>query len=291
MRQFILSLPLILSSTLAIAWSPLQDPADAALTIDAEEPVVIDIRSTAAYAKGHVEGAVNVPYHAWRGPETNPGAMITPEKLSLLLSEAGVEPDLPVLVVHEGEGTLDFASAARVYWTLKSAGVGRIAILNGGVRAWTAAGLELSTEEGANFPSDLTFDFEGAPATYLPDVAAALDGDRETILVDARPTEFHDGRERHPMATAAGALPGSANLVHEDWFDGARMVVTPEEARLRLAALGIDGSVPVVNYCNTGHWGATNWFVMSEIAGVPNVTLYPESWVGWTRALVQLAAR
>ena len=57
--------------------------------ISDESPVIVDIRSMADYAKGHVEGAVNVPYAAWRGPETNPGALISDKKLTLILSQLG----------------------------------------------------------------------------------------------------------------------------------------------------------------------------------------------------------
>ena len=41
-------------------------------------------------------------------------------------------------------------------------------------------------------------------------------------------------------------------------------------------------SGPVVTYCNTGHWAATDWFVLSEILGRPNVKLYAGSMVEWS---------
>ena len=124
LRTMLFSIVLVLAAGVARAdWQPLLEAHAAPSAIAVAEPVILDIRSPQAYAAGHVEGAVNVPYAAWRGPESNPGALITDEKLSLLLSEAGIEPDVPVLVTYQGRGTLDFGSAARVYWTLKSAGV------------------------------------------------------------------------------------------------------------------------------------------------------------------------
>jgi len=56
-------------------WRPLVTPAEAA-ELMAADAVVIDIRSVKDYAQGHLETAVNVPYHAWRGPEDNPGELI-----------------------------------------------------------------------------------------------------------------------------------------------------------------------------------------------------------------------
>jgi hypothetical protein len=39
-----------------------------------------------------------------------------------------------------------------------------------------------------------------------------------------------------------------------------------------------------VSFCNTGHWAATNWFILSEILGQAGTQLYPESMVAWSNA-------
>ena len=264
-------------------WSVLQDPAELAPVVDSQGAVILDIRAVADYAQGHLEGAVNVPYHAWRGPEDNPGALISGEKLTLLLSEAGVEPDWPVVVTHAGDGPLDFGAAARVYWTLKSAGVGQIAILNGGVAGWAAAGLDLTTAEGANFPSDYRFSFTQDWMIGEDGVAEVVSGRADALLVDARPESFFTGDEAHERAAWAGTLADALNLPHARWFDGGRLSVTPEEARAAARAAGWTEGTEIVSFCNTGHWAATNWFVLSEIARIEGVRLYPESMVGWTQ--------
>ena len=51
-----------------------------------------------------------------------------------------------------------------------------------------------------------------------------------------------------------------------------------------VAAQAGAADAPAVSFCNTGHWAATNWFVMSEIAGNKEVKLYPESIVGWSKS-------
>ena len=282
---------LSVQASLAEDWQPLLDPDAAVEMIESEDPIILDIRSPGAYAQGHVEGAINVPYAAWRGPESSPGALISDQKLSLILSEAGIEPDVPVLVTYQGKGTLDFGSAARVYWTLKSAGVSQIAILNGGLQAWTSAGFTLDREEGSNFPSDLVFEFDPALQTGRKALAQILSGTTPATLLDARPVGFFNGQKRHNAAASAGTFDGAVNLVHNTWFDGARMNVTPDQVLAALAAKGVDSTKPIVSFCNTGHWAATNWFVLSEIAGINGATLYPESWVGWTRAKGQVASR
>jgi thiosulfate/3-mercaptopyruvate sulfurtransferase len=39
---------------------------------------------------------------------------------------------------------------------------------------------------------------------------------------------------------------------------------------------------PVINYCNTGHQAATNWFVLSELLARPGISLYDGSLSEWT---------
>ena len=51
-----------------------------------------------------------------------------------------------------------------------------------------------------------------------------------------------------------------------------------------LQAAGFTSDKKLVSFCNTGHWAATNWFVLSELSGLKGVKLYPESMVGWSNA-------
>ena len=50
-------------------------------------------------------------------------------------------PALIAAVVSSGADATDFGAAARVYWTLKVLGLKELSVLNGGVKAWAAAGL------------------------------------------------------------------------------------------------------------------------------------------------------
>ena len=53
-------------------------------------------------------------------------------------------------------------------------------------------------------------------------------------------------------------------------------------AELEIVYDDLDPDLPIVSYCNTGHWAATNWFVLSEILGRKDVRLYDGSMVEWT---------
>src|SRR5699024_945797 len=133
-------------------------PELAELVGTAGAPLVLDIRGP-AYEQGHIEGATSAPYALFRGPETNPGALLPEDRLQSLLRKLGITQERPVVVVHQGSNATDFGAAARVYWTLKSSGLEDLAILDGGAAAWAAAGLPLETQTNTPEVSDITISF------------------------------------------------------------------------------------------------------------------------------------
>jgi thiosulfate/3-mercaptopyruvate sulfurtransferase len=264
------------------SWSKLVDPAGLAALERTIDPVVVDIRAIEAFAKGHIPGAVNAPYTQWRGPRDNPGALPSEALLSVLVGESGIDEQTPVVVAHEGSSASDFGAAARVYWTLKSLGVERIAILNGGLNAWVAAGQPLSTEPVRPDPTIFEAVLSEEWRASVSDIeAAAQAGDAR--LIDARPAGFFEGRLWHAAAARPGTLPTAENFSHASWFvEGGPLVVDAERARAIAESAGLVEGATLVSFCNTGHWAATNWFALSELAGIEGVTLYPESMVEWT---------
>jgi thiosulfate/3-mercaptopyruvate sulfurtransferase len=273
----------------AAEWQKLLTPQGLA-TLAAAGPVrILDIRPAQgggpSYAGGHVPGAVSAPYASWRGPAENPGAPLSDAALTERLRSAGIDLATAVVVVHQGADQSDFGAAARVYWTLKSAGVARIAILNGGHAAWAAAGLPVSTEPVVPARTTVTATLSPQWTATVEEVRAASEGTGRAVLVDARPEAFFRGQQKHDAAAAGGTLRGAVNLVHERWFAPQQTAISaPEPAIGRARELAAEANgAPIVSFCNTGHWAATNWFALSEIAGLDNVKLYPESMVGYTR--------
>ena len=289
MLRLILSMVLALGvgtgGAVAGAWQKLVGPDELSALLEAGDVAVLDIRAPDAYAGGHVPGALNAPYGSWRGPAENPGEPLTDAALTERLQSLGNEPDDRVVVTNAGESQTDFGAAARVYWTLKSAGLDEIAILNGGVADWAAAGRPLSTEAAVAERSDATYRLSEKWRVTRDEVAQVIAGGRQATLIDARPPEFWRGETKHPAAARAGTLPGARDLPHSTWFEGAATEVSPADriAELAREMAPAEGAGEVVSFCNTGHWAATNWFALSELAGLDDVKLYPESMVGWTR--------
>lgn len=266
---------------------PLVSAQELATLLESEDVAVLDIRApegSDSYAEGHVEGAVNAPYALFRGPEDNPGQLPSEEQLTETLRNLGLTEDRPLVITYQGSDETDFGAAARVYWTMKSAGIDDLAILNGGLNAWTEAGLALDDAAVTPQPSDITVTWDDTWTASVDDVQAAIDGETDTQLVDARPESFWKGEQAHPAAARPGTLPQSRFFVHSSWFSGGPAIVDADAARKLAQENDLIGSENLISFCNTGHWAATNWFAMSELAGIENVKLYPESMVGWSNA-------
>lgn len=271
---------------------PLVTPAELAAALQTEAPLILDIRAPKApedapsdpnYAAGHIPGALNAPYGKFRGPEANPGALPDAAALTEVLQGLGVTADRPVVIAHQGTDATDFGAAARVYWTLKSSGVTEVSILNGGVAAWAEAGQPLSTDAGTPVPSTFEVSFSDKWMATTADVEKVVKGEDKALLLDARPEEFWAGEKAHPLAARPGTLPQSRYFTHSNWFgEGAASIDAARVVELAKAE-GFIKDEQLISFCNSGHWAATNWFALSELAGIENVKLYPESMVAWSQ--------
>ena len=266
------------------AAQPLLTPAELSATQTAAPQLrVIDIRDPQSYAAQHIPGAVNAPYGKWRGPATNPGELPDVSKLTQLVQSLGLTPATHAVVVSSGADATDFGASARVYWTLKTLGLKELSIVNGGMKAWADAQLP---QDGAAV--------KVAPSRWQPQIDTSLIATREDIrknldlsnaaLVDSRPDAFYQGKTRAPAAKLSGTLPGAQQLDFNQWFvPGTSTFVDTATAKQIAAKVQRKSGQDMVAFCNTGHWAATDWFGLSEMAGLPNVKLYAGSMVDWTQ--------
>jgi thiosulfate/3-mercaptopyruvate sulfurtransferase len=250
--------------------------------------VVLDVRSaidgggTEAFVRGHIPAAVHSDYDkgGWRVTRGGvPFMLPTVPELEKLIGELGIDEDSHVVVAPAGVHNTDFGSAARVYWTLKVAGLTRVSILDGGYAAWVGA--RQAVETGPSRPTPKIF------TASLDKSLIAESGDIERIeqyggatLVDARPASFFNGKDKAPAAKAYGHIKGAVNVDNASFYDATSNRLKPKADLERIAAQIPAG--PAVSYCNTGHWAATDWFVLSEILGRKDVRLYYGSMVDWT---------
>ncbi len=252
--------------------------------LEKDKPLILDIRGNNV-KDGYIPGAISVSYSAFRGPKNNPGQLVTNAHLTSLFQELGILPERPVVVVFQGKDATDFGAAARVYWTLKSAGIKKIAILNGGMNGWKRGGKRATSAVPSKpVKSEIVVTLSDEWLASRAEVLASVDGTVNATLIDARPESFHKGKKQHPAAARPGTLPKSGIFPHTQWFQAGATIHKESEANKILQAAGFKSDKKLISFCNTGHWAATNWFALSELSGLKGVKLYPESMVGWSNA-------
>ena len=285
MKSLVLAAGLLWAGVGTMAAQPLLSPAELAAAQQATPaPVVIDIRDPKLYATGHIPGALNAPYGKWRGPASNPGELPDISKLSTLVQSLGLTPTTHAVVVSTGADTTDFGAMARVYWTLKTLGLKELSIVNAGMKSWAADGKPVIQGDAPAV----------AASSYQPRLDESLIATRAQVrqhvdlsnaaLVDSRPDAFYKGETRAPAAKLSGTLPGAQQLDFNQWFvKGTTQFVDAATAKQIADKITRKEGQDTVAFCNTGHWAATDWFGLSEMAGLPNVKLYAGSMVDWTQ--------
>ena len=233
---------------------------------------------TALSAKHGVPGAHGVITATGADAPASGGRHPLPnrEKFATWLSEVGFSNDMQA-VVYDRNGA---NYCGRLWWMLKWAGHANVAVLDGGLQAWTAAGGQITAgEEPAHFQSNFTLGQELVALVATKTVADNL-GQPAQTLVDARGAPRFRG-EVEPLDPAAGHIPGALNrpFASNIGADGKFKPAAVLKAEFETLLAGRDPA-SVVHQCGSGVSAVANLLAM-QIAGLGNTGLYAGSWSDW----------
>lgn len=233
-----------------------------------------------AWGRGHLPGALFADLEADLSgtPDATSGRHPLPDPAALAawLGDHGVDADVQVVCYDADSG----AFAARLWWLLRWLGHERVAVLDGGLAAWRAAGYPEETAPPAR-PAPRRFE----PRRRDPEAwvdAAAIAATPALLVVDARAPERFRG-EHEPIDPVAGHVPGARNrpFTRNLGADGRWL----DAGTLRAEWQRVTGEAPaadVVHMCGSGVTAAHNVLSM-EHAGLAGSRLYPGSWSEWIR--------
>jgi thiosulfate/3-mercaptopyruvate sulfurtransferase len=199
------------------------------------------------------------------------------ERFAVWLSSVGFANGMQA-VVYDRNGA---NYCGRLWWMLKWMGHAAVAVLDGGLQAWQAAGGAVSEgDEPAHFQSNFV---PGSPLATLVDtrsVAARL-GRPEQTLIDARAAARYRG-EVEPLDPIAGHIPGALNRPYTENFglDGKFKPAAQLRAEFDSLLAGRDPAT-VVHHCGSGVSANPNVLAM-QIAGLGPTALYAGSWSEWS---------
>lgn len=273
------------------AASPLVSTGWLADNLSNEQIVIIDLRnkldkgSYETFKKGHIPGSVHSDYlkDGWRvGKDNVVGLLPSEAQFEALAQKLGVSDYSHVVLIPAGVNATDFGSAARAYWTFKTFGHDNVSVLDGGYRRWADDYPQQIETGGGKMPAAGNFKAVFKANNYVDGSAVAqrVAAGTGAVLLDGRTEEQFYGSEKHPKARTHGRLPGA--VLHSQSL-GYNDATNQLKTRTELAEIyGDYADQPIISYCNTGHWAATNWFVISEVLGNKEAKLYDGSMVEWS---------
>jgi thiosulfate/3-mercaptopyruvate sulfurtransferase len=200
------------------------------------------------------------------------------EKFAMWLSSVGFSNAMQAVVYDRNNANY----CGRLWWMLKWAGHDAVAVLDGGLQAWQAAGGPVrGGEEPSHFQSNFELRTPLRALATTQDVAGRLGQERQT-LVDARATPRYKG-EVEPLDPVAGHIPGALNRPFGQNIgpDGKFKPAQQLRAEFDQLLAGRDPAT-VVHHCGSGVSAVPNLIAM-DIAGYPPGALYAGSWSEWCR--------
>ncbi len=208
---------------------------------------------------------------------------------------ADIDSDLPHMVPSAGRfarlvGALGVSDSSRVvfydqnatmwatrgWWMMGLFGHDNVAVLDGGLAAWQAAGHPVETGEPAPAtPGHFTPRLRAARLSGLGDMLGT-----DALVLDARSAARFAGRSPEPRpGVSPGHIPGAVNLPYSTLVAPDGTFLPPDALRAKLAAVGADAR-PVVTSCGSGVSATMIAFALAR-AGLPQGAVYDGSWAEW----------
>jgi thiosulfate/3-mercaptopyruvate sulfurtransferase len=257
--------------------------------IDDPKWVVVDCRhdlmnlaaGREGYAIGHLPQAVfadieTVLSGARRGDDgVFRGRHPLPEKETLAeaLRAFGIDDDSQV-VAYDAHGGM---FAARLWWLLRWLGHEAVAVLDGGMAAWQAAGQPLTVDAPIKTRGGFSVRAPFVPTVTVSQVMDNLEHGKR-IVIDARAADRFRG-ENETIDPVGGHIPGAKNRFFKDNLQADGRFKSAEQLREEFGVL-VDDPSQAIMQCGSGVTACHNLLAL-EVADMPGAALYPGSWSEW----------
>ncbi|MGB5823975.1 MAG: rhodanese-like domain-containing protein [Proteocatella sp.] len=240
-----------------------------------------------SYSNGHLPGAIHINTDSIEPP---PAWMLADDATLLkVMLDNGISKNDTVIVSGEAQ-----MAAYRVAMVLRYAGVEDVRVLNGGTASWAAAGYELETSSNAPVSiTDFGGEFPGNPdmVDTISELQEELKSDKFTLVDNRTMDEFvgkSSGYSYHDkMGRIPGAVFGFAGKTDSNSLDYFRNIDNTMRNADEILAMWENEGIDVKNHlafmCGSG-WRAAEVLYYANVAGLEDVSLYSDGWIGWSNA-------
>lgn len=242
--------------------------------------IVLDARTDKEYNSGHIPGAVNAPWQYFSDMNGQPGdadwgTLLPRDQLASKIGALGISGEKTVVTYVDPPG---WGEDGRVAWTLESAGITKVMILEGGWKAWKNAGGEVS-KEAASVPKAADFKI-AAMDSSLNAATDWIKANRQNIkIVDARSKKEYAGATDYGEARG-GHLPQAVNIPFENMFNRDGSLKSSAELTQLFTHAGLKPGDQIVTYCTKGIRSGYMALVL-RMAGFENARNYDASFYTW----------
>ncbi len=230
---------------------------------------IVDVRSAAAYAKGHIPGAVRLGADDVIDPDAPiAGHLRSPEAMAQRLGALGIDKDTFV-VLYDDKGGFH---ASRLFWMLEHFGHRKAALLNGGIPKWLDENRAVSTKAPMVKPKRFV-------VNLIPRRSASADwllerrDDPNTVVIDVRPTKLFK----------AGHIPWARSIPWKQNLTDQGTLKSAEELLAHFAEHGVTPDKNVAVHCQNGKASAHSYFTL-RLLGFTQIRSYDRSWAEWGTA-------
>ena len=229
----------------------------------------------AEFEAAHIPGAVFYDIDALSDHATSlPHMLPPPEQFARDAGALGIGDD-DMVVVYDTAGIF---SGPRVWFALKAMGHNAVAILDGGLPAWKAAGGTF--ESGPAKPKSARFTARFNPS-LVRDFAQVTSALGKTQVLDARSAPRFEGTEPEPRAgLRSGHMPGAVNLYYRAVLTGDGKLKDDASLQKLFSEKGVDLRAPIITSCGSGVTAAIVMLALEKL-GARQVAVYDGSWTEW----------
>ncbi|MRR52265.1 MAG: sulfurtransferase [Rhodocyclaceae bacterium] len=243
-------------------------------SLGARDLIIIDARSAAAYAAGHIPRAINVRYGDYFTPSTGLKDTAT---LETQLGAAGIQRTSKILIYDDT--TASWGAAGRIFWMLEYLGCGDVHLLDGGWDKWAVDGRPTETTSRTLTQATFTAQVQESRKISASRISHRL-FDNDFAVIDARTDEEYNGWQLYGEARG-GHIPNAVNIPYASFYNSDKTTVSYLALKELLESRGITPDKEVTSYCTAGIRSGYVYFLL-RLMGYARCSNYDASMFDWS---------
>ena len=236
--------------------------------------VIIDARSSTAYAASHIPHAININYGDYF---TFGKGLKSVTTLNSLLSNAGLTTGM-TLVIYDNTAA-SFGAAGRLFWMFEYLGCNDVHILDGGWDKWVADSRNTETTTRTLPAATFAADVQTPLKITYPQIHGKL-GASGFAIIDTRTDEEYIGWQLYGEARG-GHIPGAIQIPYAWYLNPDETVLNYGDLSAMFETRGVTPDKEVAAYCTCGIRSGFAYFLL-RLMGYPTAANYDGSIAEWS---------